>query len=127
MRTRNSAPKKAPKKTPKNPTKSNARPWLLERDRYIYQDLAKRTGAIVFSSSKGGEYSYESKKLQNGLFTEAILEGLSQKAADENKDDIISTDELRKYVSQDVATLSGDLQHPTVDRDNLSLKLSFVP
>jgi WD40 repeat protein len=119
--------KKSPKKAPQVVLKSSARPWLLDRDRYIYQDLAKRTGAIVFSSSKGAEYSYESKKLENGLFTDAILEGLSQKAADDNKDGSISTDELKKYVTQDVATLSSDLQHPTIDRNNLYLKLSFVP
>ena len=118
------APKKAPKKPAK---KSAARPWLLSRDRFIYQDLAKRTGAIVFSSSRGGEYSYESKKLENGLFTESLVEGLSKKAADANKDGSISTDELRRYVSRQVASLSGDLQHPTVDRDNLSLRLSFTP
>lgn len=117
----------APKKTAKKPKKSNARPWLLERDRYIYQDLAKRTGAIVFSSSRGGEYSFESKKLENGLFTEALLQALSGKAADQNKNGSISEEELQKYVNKEVATLSSDLQHPTVDRNNLYLRLSFTP
>ncbi|CAN0542741.1 unnamed protein product, partial [Laminaria digitata] len=38
------------------------RPWLFETDRFIYNDLARRSGAIVFSSSRGGELSYESSK-----------------------------------------------------------------
>lgn len=102
------------------------RPWLLDRERYIYQDLAKRTGAVVFSSSKGGEYSYESAAVQNGLFTEAILKGLSKKA-DTNKDGAVSTQELRAFVAEDVSAASGDLQHPTIDRNNLMLQLRFVP
>ena len=63
--------------------------------------------------------------LENGLFTEALLEGLSKQVADENKEGAINTDERRSYVSQAVGTLGGDLQHPTIDRDNPLLKLSF--
>jgi len=65
---------------------AGAREYLAQRDRYIYNDLARRSGAIVFSSCKGGEFSYESEA---------------------------------------VAKLSGGLQHPTVDRDNLYQKFGF--
>ena len=47
--------KKASKKT----GQKVIRKFLLERDRYIYNDLTRRSGAIIFSSSKGGEFSYE--------------------------------------------------------------------
>lgn len=45
--------------------------------------------------------------------------------ADKDNNGIVSTDELREYVSAQVAKASGDLQHPTVDRDNIYQKFGF--
>src|SRR5262249_15898643 len=101
------------------------RTYLLDRDRYIYNDLPPQSGAIVFSSSRGGEFSFERSDLENGLFTEEILTALGTSAADKNNDGRVSSSELRAYVSEAVAKSSNDLQHPTVDRDNISLELSF--
>jgi len=101
------------------------RTYLFQKDRYIYNDLARRSGAIVFSSSKGGEFSYEHDSIQNGYFTSEIIKGIRNGAADRNRDGVVSTDELREYVSQNVAKATGDLQHPTVDRDNLYQKFGF--
>lgn len=55
---------------------SKPRRFLLERDRLIFGDLSRRTGAVVFASSRGWEQSYELAALENGAFTEAILETL---------------------------------------------------
>lgn len=104
---------------------ANVRPYLYERDRFIYNNLARRTGAIVFSSSKGGEISYESADIANGFFTEEVLRALTDREADKNGDRQISTDELREYVSQRVAENTGGLQHPTVDRDNIYQKIDI--
>lgn len=101
------------------------RPYLLERDRYIYNDLVRRSGAIVFSSSKGGELSYESSAYQNGAFTRELVAALRGKDADKDGDGMISVDELRAYVESEVPKLTGGLQHPTVDRDNLAEKFTF--
>lgn len=101
---------------------SSPRTYLFDKDRYIYNDLIRRSGAIVFSSSKGGEFSYEKKELENGLFTEEIINAITTNVADKNKDGIITTDELRDYVSSSVAKSSNNLQHPTVDRDNIYQK-----
>ena len=98
---------------------------FFDRDRYIYNDLLRRSGAIVFSSSTGGEFSYEYEKLKNGLFTEAIIDALTTEQADVDGDHIVSTEELRTYVIKFVSYLSGDLQHPTVDRDNIYLRFGF--
>ncbi len=106
-------------------TQPAPRPYLLSRDRFIFNDLARRTGAIVFSSSRGGEYSYESAQLKNGLFTRALLTAFTSAAADGNKDGKVTTDELRAYVSEEVPRLAKGLQHPTVDRDNLTARFSF--
>jgi uncharacterized caspase-like protein len=101
------------------------RTYLYQKDRYIYNDLARRSGAIVFSSSKGGELSYERSDIQNGLFSKSIIKALTTKEADKNNDGVVSTDELREYVSADVGKASDDLQHPTVDRDNIYQKFGF--
>jgi len=116
---------KVTEKVTSEPVKTDKRTYLFEKDRYIYNDLARRSGAIVFSSSKGGEFSYEKDDIQNGLFTEEIIKCLASKEADKDNNGTISTDELRDYVSKAVAASSGDLQHPTVDRDNIYQKFGF--
>jgi len=112
-------------KVSSEPVKAEKRTYLYEKDRYIYNDLARRSGAIVFSSSKGGELSYEKDDIQNGLFTEEIIKCLTSKEADKDNNGTISTDELREFVANGVARSSGDLQHPTVDRDNIYQKFGF--
>ena len=102
------------------------RPWLFDRDRYVYSDLSRRTGAMVFSSSRGSEFSEEDERLQNGLFSHALVQGLG-KSGDANHDGSVSRDELSAYVAAAVEKLSEGRQHPTVDRDNPWLRLTFVP
>jgi len=101
------------------------RVFLYERDRYIYNDLARRTGSIIFSASHAGEMSFESPKIQNGFFTHEILEALGSEQADLNRDRRISIDELEAFVSLKVALMTGGLQRPTVDRDNIDQRFSF--
>jgi uncharacterized caspase-like protein len=101
------------------------RVFLYERDRYIYNDLARRTGSIIFSASHAGEMSFESPKIQNGFFTHEILEALASSQADSNQDGKISIDELEAFVSLKVALMTGGLQRPTVDRDNINQRFAF--
>jgi WD40 repeat protein len=105
--------------------KKTERTYLYSKDRFIYNDLMRRSGAIVFSSSKGGEFSYESNKIQNGFFTEEIINSLTTNVADKDRNGLISIDELRNYVSKAVPIQTDDKQHPTVDRDNIHNKFSF--
>jgi WD40 repeat protein len=109
--------------------KSGPRPaprrYLFDRQRYIYNDLSRRSGAIVLSSSQGSELSYERDELQNGVFTEHVLRALTSGIADTNKDGIVSDRELRAHVSEAVAKDTGGLQHPSVDRDNPSTSIGF--
>lgn len=109
----------------KQKTEARPRAHLLEPNRFIYNDLLRRTGAIVFSSSKGGELSYESATIQNGYFTHAVLAALGDGRADENQDRRVTIEELRRYVTTEVARATAEAQHPTIDRDNLSLRLTL--
>jgi len=107
---------------------SNPQPkavFLYEGDRYIYDDLARRTGSIVFSASHAGEMAFESAQIKNGFFTHEILEALGSNEADRNLDGRISVDELEAFVSLKVALMTGGLQRPTVDRDNINERFSF--
>jgi len=106
--------------------KAEPRPWLHERDRFIHRDLRRRTGAIVFSSSLGSEYSWESRELENGAFTRATIEALSSDGrrgsgprADDDDNGRVSIRELKTYVRERVPQLTEHKQHPTVDRDNV--------
>lgn len=101
------------------------RVFLYERDRYIYNDLARRTGSIIFSASHAGEMSFESPKIQNGLFTREVIDALSSSQADTNRDGRISIDEIEAFVSFNVASKTGGLQRPIVDRDNINQRFSF--
>ena len=103
------------------------RAYLWQRDRFIYNILARRSGAVVFSASRGGEYSFERDSLQNGVFTRVIIEALKGRKADRDRDGQVSVDELRDYVSRKVSRMTGGLQNPSVDRDNLYQKFGFSP
>jgi WD40 repeat protein len=99
--------------------------FLRARDRYIYNDLFRRSGAIVFSSSRGNEFSLEDGEWRQGAFTYKILEAFASAAADADKDGSLGTDELRAFVSEEVPRLTEGLQHPTVDRDNIRARFGF--
>ena len=115
------------------------RTYLTDKNRYIYNDLLRRSGSIVFSSCRGDEVSYETSKYTNGIFTEYILRAFTPakdagkvQAGDLNGDGRVSTQELQKYVIEGVSkeTTSNPLlypmpQNPTVDRDNIYVDFGF--
>ncbi len=101
-------------------------PLLLDRERFIYNDLARRTGAIVFASSRGTEPSYEHDDWQNGAFTADLKVALSSNVADSDSDGVVTSEELSRYVSGAVIRRTQDLQHPTLRTDNAARGFRFV-
>jgi len=101
-------------------SRPEARRFLRQRDRFIFHDLLRRSGAVVFSSSRGGEFSYESDAIENGFFTNEIIAALGDGSQQQ-----ISLRDLRTRVSERVAEATENKQHPTVDRDNAYLRLVF--
>jgi hypothetical protein len=97
------------------------RPYLYDSDRFIYNDLVRRSGSIVFSSCKGGEFSYESDEIKNGVFTKEVINTLTSRS---NSNEI-PIDELRKKVSESVSKDTENKQNPTVDRDNIYIKFGL--
>jgi WD40 repeat protein len=108
-----------------NAGRAPPRSYLFDHNRYIYNDVLRRTGAIVLSSSRGNEVSFETEAAQNGLFTEEILRALTSSVADGNRDGLLDDKELRNYVARAVARQTGDQQHPVVDTDNMDMRIEL--
>jgi len=99
-----------------------------ERDRLVGNDLRRRTGAVVVSSCRGGELSYESVALGNGVFTRAFLDAIAG-AADADGDAAVTIDELFLGVEREVWRRTDGRQNPTIDRWNRAagIRLAVVP
>jgi hypothetical protein len=72
-------------------------------------------GLITYASSLSGQLSAELGTLQNGIFTKALVEGLTG-AADVNGDKIIDTVELELYLTRRVKQLSKGYQDAIMDK-----------
>lgn len=73
--------------------------------------IASGKGRIILTASGANEVSSEDDKLNHGVFTYFLLEGLRGKA-DMDKDGIITVDEAYRYVSLEVPRATGQEQHP---------------
>ncbi|HRG98577.1 MAG TPA: caspase family protein [Polyangiaceae bacterium] len=103
-----------------------ARRDVPDQDRFSEADLLRRTGAVVLSSSRGDEPSYELSSLRNGVFTSALVRALTSREGDANGDGYLDMSELLTFVRSEVVRLTDDRQHPTIDRDNLDVGLRLA-
>ncbi|HVK10735.1 MAG TPA: hypothetical protein VM597_18350, partial [Gemmataceae bacterium] len=79
----------------------------------LVRDLASEDyGVAILSSSRATEESVESGAVRQGVFTKALVEGLSGQA-DYNKDGVILFAELDRYTRFRVSGLSRGTQNPT--------------
>jgi WD40 repeat protein len=74
--------------------------------------LTEENDVVVLTSSSGSEASYESDQFKKGVFTHALLEGLSG-LADYDRDRFVFVRELELYLSRRVPQLTSGRQHPT--------------
>ncbi|MCD6556251.1 MAG: caspase family protein [Bacteroidales bacterium] len=85
----------------------------------MFADIRKGTGSTVISSAGGGEFAYESNNTKNGIFTYILINGITTKKADLNKDGKIMVSELRNYLIDNVSKMTKGYQNPTCRRVNL--------
>lgn len=119
---------------PKSTTAQTIRTGNIDRfvqegwqtDRFSANDLFRRSGAVVLSSCGANEESLEHDRIQNGLFTRAVIDAFSNGRADNDRDGRINKRELRDFVRDRVRALVASLvekdlprQTPSLDRDNL--------
>jgi hypothetical protein len=86
----------------------------------LFAGLDKGTGTTVISAAAGKGYALESPQWNNGVFTYSIINGLRTRAADKNKDGIITISELRDYAIKQVESLTGGKQKPTSRRESIN-------
>ena len=85
----------------------------------LFADLRRGSGAAVISSASGAEFALESAAWNNGVFTYAVLHGLTSGDADLDRDGTTRVSELRDYVVGEVHRLTRGAQTPTSRRENL--------
>lgn len=83
------------------------------------------TGAVVFASSSGQQFSLESAEWQNGAFTHILVRGLSG-PADYTGDNQISVNELDLYLSEGVTTLTAGRQIPVTTKPRTIRNFNFI-
>jgi WD40 repeat protein len=81
----------------------------------INELASAESGAIVFASSTGNQYSLEKPEWGNGAFTKALIEGFNGKADYTGKGKI-SINMLDLYLSERVKELTGGKQTPTTTK-----------
>jgi hypothetical protein len=69
-------------------------------------------GVAVMAACMGHEKALEDAKQKHGLFTLALIEGLSGKASANKRNGLVYVHQLHSYVFERVAELSADRQHP---------------
>ncbi|MCF8298532.1 MAG: hypothetical protein K9J13_13375 [Saprospiraceae bacterium] len=85
----------------------------------LFTNLNRGSGAVVISAAAGSGYALESPEWNNGVFTYSVINGIKNKAADENKNKEITVGELQKYVAKEVQTITEGEQKPTARQENL--------
>lgn len=75
----------------------------------------------IFYSTGKDSVSQESKKLGQGVYSHYLVEGLKG-AADANKDLVVSSDEIRNYVSENVAAFTDNTQKPQLHQISSATK-----
>lgn len=87
----------------------------------LFVNVQNETGITVVSAAGGAEAALEgilvnNKKLENGVFTYAILEYMQQNATSS-----ISVNALKKYVENRVEELTNGLQKPTSRQETMEV------
>lgn len=77
------------------------------------QNTRKNINVMLFLSSRDNEVSIEHRNMKNGFFTTYLINALRGNA-DTNRDRIITAKELFKFVSENVANISDNKQHPVM-------------
>jgi len=83
----------------------------------IFSELGNENGIEVIAASAGNSYAFESDVWQNGIFTYCILKSLFDTLTDKNNDHHISINEMKKYVAENVFTLTKGKQKPAMRQE----------
>ena len=91
----------------------------LELSKALFGDMKKGTGATIVSAAGGTEFAAEGVNSENGLFTSSLIQGITTRRADLNRDRSYTVSELREYISEQVIRVSDGKQVPTSREENV--------
>lgn len=91
-------------------------PVSVTLDKYYQAFEEADGGTALLMSSKGEELSLEDHGLRQGVFSHYLLKGLKG-AADSNKDQIVTIEEIYKYVHLKVREYTANAQTPVLSGD----------
>ena len=78
---------------------------------------------MIIPAAGGMEYAFESGEWNNGVFTYCVRKGIDGAADLEgNNDELVSVQELLKYVCNKVSELTKGKQKPTSRRENIDFE-----
>jgi tetratricopeptide (TPR) repeat protein len=102
-----------------------------EDNQQINRSLLDLTSSLFsLTASRDREQSFESADWggEHGIFTYYVVRGL-EGSADENRDGMVTADELAEYVRRNVREATGSRQNPTSDRSSFdsNMLLAYVP
>jgi uncharacterized caspase-like protein len=93
----------------------------------LFVDLRRGSGTSVLSSSKGGEYAFESDDQKNGLFTYSLIEALKNVDLIKGRpDNLLKMSDVSDYVVKRVRDLTKGQQTPNLRRINLDADVPFA-
>ena len=88
------------------------------------------TSVFSLTASRDRERSFESEDWGggHGIFTYYVVRGM-EGAADENRDGMVTADELAEYTRRNVREVTGGNQNPTSDRGSFdpNMLLAYIP
>jgi len=85
-------------------------------------------GRAILTSSSSTQYSFEQEGEELSLYTRFLIEGIKTGAADQDGDDVVSIDELHKYVSQKVREVKPEVKPEIYAiREGYKIQLCKVP
>jgi hypothetical protein len=87
----------------------------------LFVNVQNETGSTVISAAGGAEAAFEGilvagKKLENGVFTHAILEYINEHQGQE-----VTVNTLKKYVEDRVEELTNGMQKPTSRQETMEV------
>lgn len=91
-------------------------------------DLSRSVFSLTASRDRERSFESEDWGGGHGIFTYYVVRGM-EGAADENRDGIVTADELAEYVRRNVREATGARQNPTSDRGSFdpNMLLAYIP
>lgn len=84
----------------------------------LYTDAGLADGSFIIAAAEGLQSAIEDEQFENGVFTHSLLGGVASGKADLNGDRLITIQEIKGFLINDVSQLSSGRQRPQARQEN---------